>query len=138
MVNRWRAFQFFLERRGEAERRNGLSIVPAGDPDSAVGYWSTCLGKAVWIKHDTRGDIPRRREDLSYPALVFTLAEGKNVDTKAQERFVKGLDKLQRAAARKAPKVKPAKVVSVRLQAGRVLEVVGLPRGYTFTIEEVA
>lgn len=130
-----------------------------------VAYWSTCLGKRVAIMQPI-GEC-RAREDLSFPTFTFelrtvelpegatwcdeshdryTLPSGRfgypqAVDIKAQERFVKGLDKLarasERAAKRAAPKIKPAKVATVRVQAGRVLEVVGLPRGYSFEVVEV-
>lgn len=157
-----------LDARGEAERRNGLRQVPRGQDPETVGYWSTCLGKAVWIRNDLRQAIPRRREDLSFPTFTFTLKTTKPLpdgavwidetagryelpggrfgyvdvpDVKGQEKFMRGLEKLERAseraAKRAAPKIQPAKVATVRVQAGRVLEVVGLPRGYSFTVEEV-
>lgn len=138
---------------------------PAGAVSRVPDRWSTCLGKRVAIMQPV-GEC-RAREDLSFPTFTFTLRtvelpDGATwcdeshdrwtlpngrfgypqaVDLKGQEKFVKGLDKLQRAseraAKRAAPKVKPAKVATVRVQAGRVLEVVGLPRGYSFMIEEV-
>lgn len=127
--------------------RGVVQAVPEAEKVDRVGYASTCLGRPVWIRNDMRDAVPRRREDLSFPTFTFELASNPSADgVKGQERFAKGFDKLQRAseraaksaAKRAAPKLKPAKVATVRVQAGRVLEVVGLPRGYSFTIEEVA
>lgn len=133
-----------LDARGEAERRNGLRQVPRGQDAETVGYWSTCLGKAVWIRNDLRQAIPRRREDLSFPTFTFELASNPSADgVKGQERFAKGFDKLQRAQAREAKrKGKPltyatAKTITIRLHGGRVRGVDGLPRGYLFEVVEV-
>lgn len=111
---------------------------PAVEPLDRIGYASTILGRPCWIHNDMRGAVMKRREDCA--PFTYTLAEGRNVDAKAQEKFVAGLAKLERAAKRRAPKVKAApssKLVTVRMQAGAVLEISGLPRGYSFQVEEV-
>lgn len=119
-----------------------VEVVPGVvlEPLERVGYASTILGRPCWIAHDFRNVTPKRREDCT--PFSYTLADGG--DAVAQERFVKGLAKLERATARaakaRAPKVAPAKaakVATVRMRAGVVLEVLGLPRGYSFQVEEV-
>lgn len=114
--------------------------VPALEPLEREGYASTILGRPCWIAHDMRNAPLKAREDCT--PFSYTLADGG--DTVGQERFVKGLAKLDRAEARaakaRAPKVAPAKatkVATVRMRAGVVAEVLGLPRGYSFQVEEV-
>lgn len=115
--------------------------VPALEPrPKREGYASTILGRPCWIAHDMRNAPLKAREDCT--PFSYTLADGG--DTVGQERFVKGLAKLERAEARaakaRAPKLAPAKaakVATVRMRAGVVLEVLGLPRGYSFQVEEV-